>query len=187
MITQKCSKCEEEKKLTEEFWYRNRKSKSGFKNICKKCSAIDKKEYGKSEAGQKSLKKRIQKVKQKKSLSIRYQLLNVVFGKCQTRAKKNNLEFTITKNFISQMLDDQGFCCAKSGKVFKPIIKNEKYNKNPDGISIDRIDSTKGYIPDNVRLVTWFINESKNEYSDELFDSYISDIFYHQHPELKLL
>jgi hypothetical protein len=38
---------------------------------------------------------------------------------------------------------------------------------NPMSCTIDRIDSSKGYIKGNVHLVTWKYNRFKNDYSDE--------------------
>lgn len=36
-------------------------------------------------------------------------------------------------------------------------------------MSLDRIDSTKGYTKDNVRLVTWLVNKSIGEYGTDAF------------------
>jgi hypothetical protein len=38
---------------------------------------------------------------------------------------------------------------------------------NPMSCTIDRLDSSKGYIEDNVHLVTWKYNRFKNDYSDD--------------------
>jgi hypothetical protein len=38
---------------------------------------------------------------------------------------------------------------------------------NPMSCTIDRLDSSKGYVEGNVHLVTWKYNRFKNDYSDE--------------------
>ena len=38
---------------------------------------------------------------------------------------------------------------------------------NPMSCTIDRIDSSKGYIEGNIHLVTWKYNRFKNDYSDD--------------------
>ena len=38
---------------------------------------------------------------------------------------------------------------------------------NPMSCTIDRVDSSKGYIQGNVHLVTWKYNRFKNDYSDD--------------------
>jgi hypothetical protein len=37
--------------------------------------------------------------------------------------------------------------------------------KHPNAPSLDRTDSTKPYIKENVKLTTWIYNQAKNEYS----------------------
>lgn len=39
--------------------------------------------------------------------------------------------------------------------------------RNPNSPSLDKIDPHKGYTRDNVRLVCWWYNVSKQQFSDE--------------------
>ncbi len=40
-------------------------------------------------------------------------------------------------------------------------------NKNLKTISIDRIDSSKGYVRGNVQLVCWVVNQMKNDLTND--------------------
>jgi hypothetical protein len=42
--------------------------------------------------------------------------------------------------------------------------------------SIDRIDSSKGYTPDNCRVVLWIINQAKNDISEDDFQAALRQV-----------
>jgi hypothetical protein len=69
--------------------------------------------------------------------------------------------FDIDRNFINNLKESQNNKCAVSGVELS--WKHNSKNK----VSIDRIDSSKGYTKDNVRLVTQQVNYaiSNFEYS----------------------
>ena len=76
------------------------------------------------------------------------------------RAKKLNIEFTITiKSF-----KEQTHCL-----IFKHVQFNFSSSKKngSDSMSIDRIDPSKGYTPDNVWLISQRANRIKNDASPE--------------------
>lgn len=79
-------------------------------------------------------------------------------------------ENTLTKEDIYDLLEEQGGRCYYSGRelVFE-------YN-NSNKISIDRIESEKGYTKDNVRLVCWVVNQAKSDSSHEEFLEMCRDI-----------
>lgn len=122
------------------------------KNKCKKCMSDsykireDKSEYVD---------------KQKKWVSknlIKYRVLSA-----KHRAIRDNLDFEITEEIIQKKLEEQNHCCFIS-KV--PISMEQK---NWYSLSLDRIDSNKGYTIDNTIIVTKFVNISKNEMSLDEF------------------
>lgn len=69
-------------------------------------------------------------------------------GNAQRRGKKFNLTFNEFLEF-----------CNKTGYL-------EKKGKNPDSYCIDRIDNSKGYSYDNIRVVSLSINTLKRNYVD---------------------
>lgn len=67
---------------------------------------------------------------------------------------------TITEDAVMDLWGSQAGLCAISGM---PMLYQFK---NPRTVSIDRIDSEKGYIPDNVQLICRWVNLAKNNFSD---------------------
>jgi len=104
--------------------------------------------------------------------------LNSMFNTAKKRAEKKNIEFNLTKEWISQQLEKQKYCCILTNI---PLIFNETENYiNPYAPSLDRIDSNQGYTKDNVRIVCAAINLSLNEFGEDTFrkicEAYINSI-----------
>lgn len=67
--------------------------------------------------------------------------------------------------------------CEKTGVPFNLLLfVNELYKTNPYTPSVDRIDNSKNYHPDNVQIVTWFYNNMKRDHSQELVDEIMDSI-----------
>lgn len=89
----------------------------------------------------------------------------------QKRAK--TLEFSITLEDILSKLEEQNGKCALSGTDLTYIAygkKGEIHYLNEDNMSIDRIDSNKGYIKENIQLVTARINRIKSDLGNVEFE-----------------
>jgi hypothetical protein len=100
------------------------------------------------------------------------------------RTKKHNAkhptdarEFNITVPFLVDLFERQEGMCALSGL---PMVTTTHIDERPDDnrcnpnkLSIDRIDSVRGYTEDNVQLVRWRANCMK---SDMLLDPYKEEI-----------
>lgn len=86
------------------------------------------------------------------------------FSTLKNRAKKRNLDFDITIEYINDILEKQNFMCVLS----KLDISFESY-LNETTASLDRIDSSKGYIKGNVQWVHKRINTMKMDMSDNEF------------------
>lgn len=71
-------------------------------------------------------------------------------------------EFTITIEYIADLFDKQGGLCALSGMPLDFTSKKET-------ASLDRIDSSKGYIEGNVQWVHKDINMMKRNYDQDYF------------------
>lgn len=84
------------------------------------------------------------------------------------KGSRKPVEFTITKEYIWNLFLSQNRKCALSGIVlsFPKHGKDKSYT-----ISLDRIDSSKGYIPGNVQWVHKDINFMKNKYTQSYFIS----------------
>ena len=81
-------------------------------------------------------------------------------------ALEKNLEISITKEMVQSLLKG---CtsCAVSGIPFDYTVGLKR--ANPLRPSLDRIDSTLGYTPGNVRLVCSAVNFGMNEFGEETF------------------
>lgn len=78
-------------------------------------------------------------------------------------AKKRNLDYLITGEYMWNLLEAQEFKCALTGI---PLII-EKVRSPKVTASLDRIDSKKGYIEGNVRWVHKRVNIMRMDMSDE--------------------
>lgn len=81
------------------------------------------------------------------------------------RAIKANRAFTLTIQDMSNLLEAQGKKCALSGLP----IETSRYDKAVCTASLDRIDSNKGYTPDNVQWVHTDINFMKQDLNEDYF------------------
>jgi len=89
---------------------------------------------------------------------------NRVINGLETRSV-GNLEFNITPEYLQELYEANPYC-ALSGldlTIINSLKNKEQY------MSLDRIDSTKGYIIGNVQWVHKDINMMKGSLTDEYF------------------
>ena len=88
------------------------------------------------------------------------------------RQSKNNAkgrrkkEFTLTRDYVLQLMSDQNYKCAVTGTPFT-TRRCEKTNRCPLAPSIDRIDNDIDYHEGNVRLVCVSANYAMNQWGEE--------------------
>lgn len=88
----------------------------------------------------------------------------------RSNAKTRKLEFSITKEYVYNLLIEQDFKCKLSGlniDLGKPGRKNVRWTA-----TLDRIDSTKGYIEGNVQWLHKDINTMKWNFQQDQFIQY---------------
>lgn len=149
--TKQCSLCKIDKDVSE---FSSCKSKQdGLHSSCKKC-------------GTNSVKKWIDK-------DIN-NFIKKMFLTCRNNCIKRNkiLEFNITEQDIIDLYNRQNGRCAYTNEkltriCYTKVAGNKKINDF--NISIDRIDSNKGYTVNNIQLVGAVINIMKNDMSDKEF------------------
>lgn len=90
------------------------------------------------------------------------------------RGRKECSTHTITVEDIVNLKKKQNNKCVYSG--IELAWERNKDNK----ASIDRIDSTKGYTPDNIQLVTKVVNQAKSDLTHEQFIGLVNIIHQHQ-------
>jgi hypothetical protein len=94
----------------------------------------------------------------------------------RTIAKKNKtskvkLKHTIDKDFILQLLRQSGCKCLYCGQSF--VFES----RHPMNFSIDRIDSSKGYTPENVQVIASWVNKAKSDLDEKQFFEYIKNVY----------
>lgn len=92
---------------------------------------------------------------------------------CLASAKRKNLEFNLTKEYLKSLWEKQSGKCAYTGIQLEP--PTHKYLQSPRKGSLDRIDSSKGYIKGNVEYVCVFVNLGKNGFSKESVQSILTE------------
>ncbi len=90
------------------------------------------------------------------------------FNSIKRSAASRKLEFNITIEYLWALLTKQNKKCALSGidLCFSETRKNKNKKRT---VSVDRIDSSKGYIEGNVQWVHKTINIMKNALTDKEF------------------
>lgn len=82
---------------------------------------------------------------------------------CTTARQRKNKEFNITETDLFDLWGKQEGLCAYT--KLPMLATSNQFNT----VSLDRIDSSIGYVVGNIQLVCTAINKMKQEYSEELF------------------
>ncbi len=97
--------------------------------------------------------------------------LNFRLLQAKSRAKSKKLPFEIDVEYLEELLEQQENKCFYSG-IEMGIGRLAKYSA-----SIDRIDSTKGYVKGNVAFVIAAVNTMKSDLSEKEFLSIVKAIY----------
>lgn len=92
--------------------------------------------------------------------------VTALFHQCKKHAKEKGYEFSITKQSIKELILNKNNC--EVTKISFDYKFYGKFSSNPFRPSIDRIDSKKGYIENNIRLVCVSVNFAINEFGEEV-------------------
>lgn len=84
--------------------------------------------------------------------------------KSRCRARSKGLEHNITVENIQELWEQQQGLCNLSQLPMEYKI-GSKYSR----VSIDRIDSTKGYVLGNIQLIRFDVNQAKSDHTQEHF------------------
>lgn len=92
------------------------------------------------------------------------ELFSVLKNLC-TKAKLRNQEFdsNVDWKYLFDVWSEQNGLCRYSG------VPLHVETNHPDKVSLDRIDSTKGYVMGNLQLVSATVNRMKQEFSEDNF------------------
>lgn len=97
------------------------------------------------------------------------EIRSVFLSRLRFQAKRRNKEFDITIDDLSDIFEKQNHKCAISDiPLILPEIHMDIYSKKCN-MSIDRIDSSKGYTKDNIQWVDKDVNMAKQSLSMKEF------------------
>lgn len=80
------------------------------------------------------------------------------------------------RSLIRHLWDQQNGRCALSGRPMTWGRIESDIQGDSDNLSIDRIDSRRGYVSDNVHLVTARVNLMKRDYAMDEFIRICQDV-----------
>lgn len=83
---------------------------------------------------------------------------NWLYSNAKKRAKKLGVEFTITRDDIP---------LVHTCPILNIPLNKNIGRQNDDSYSLDRVDNNRGYIPGNVRVISWRANFIKNNLSQQ--------------------
>lgn len=90
----------------------------------------------------------------------------VAFTTARKNARKRCIPFSLTKTDVEILVQRCAGRCEISGLPFD-LAAHATASRRPFAPSIDRINSSKGYARDNVRIVCVIANLALNEWGDE--------------------
>ena len=159
-----CSKCKRTKPLEEFHTAPN--GKYGRYSACKPCKAAQSKAWCAANKDRHRQASKLRLVRHYGTLVGRHAKL---WSAAKARATTKGLRFTLLKTDIARMWEDQAGLCALLGLPFN-LAQGKGQFGQWDSPSIDRIDSSKGYTLDNVRLVFISVNLALNQFGTDTFD-----------------
>ena len=130
-----CARCTETKSL--DNFYPNPSLRDGRDSYCIQCTSQMTKEY---------------------HARSPLDRLSVSLNTARQTARRKGLLFDLTSEAITDLWRQQEGLCAYSGRAMAFDGKG-----SPESVSIDRVDSSKGYTLDNVVLCCTFVNRMKND------------------------
>ena len=74
------------------------------------------------------------------------------------------LEMKLTPAWVKKTLKDQNYACPETREPYFFGTTGDRGLSHPARPSLDRIDPTKGYTKDNVRITSWLINMVRSNY-----------------------
>jgi hypothetical protein len=82
------------------------------------------------------------------------------------RSVKRGIEFSITRDYLVRLFEEQEGCCALTGQPMTMVVGQGRVRTN---ISVDRIDAARGYVEGNLQLVCDHVNRAKGDLTTDEF------------------
>jgi hypothetical protein len=119
----------------------------------------------------------------KREIGLR--LTDAVKGARQ-RAKVRGLNFDIDVDWVLAQAEKQRHRCALTGIPFLAPVKSAS-SRSPFAPSLDRIEPSKGYTKDNLRIVVLAVNVMMLDWGCDLFERVVSGYSFTKRTKAKSL
>jgi len=146
MSMKKCNICQREKPLDQFNVYRVYKGTPKYRGMCTSC-------YNKQASERPKTPEEKKRHAEKERKRRRSNPAQMMIDNAKARAKRKGIEFSLTKDDIH--IPDR---CPILGI---PLRRGGNFLGNSP--SLDRVDNTKGYTPDNIVVVSLRANKIKND------------------------
>lgn len=146
-----CSKCRQTKPLTDFVkGHKNPKyAYQAYKSFCKPCYVIHMRDYYKRKP------EKYARMRARSKEIMREDPARQIWLKVRRRARISGMEFTISPSDLEPVPQT----CPALGI---PLVYGAKGANRPDLPSVDRVDNSRGYVPGNVRIISFRANELKS-------------------------
>lgn len=153
-----CGHCATTKQISE--FHKDKTKKFGVSSTCKECAKeLSYKYYLKNSEG---IRKRTSVYAKSYTPKFNREVDSRLRNLC-TKARSRTKEFSLVDADLLALWDKQDGRCAYT-KL--PLLATaNQFNT----VSLDRVDSSKGYVVGNIQLVCAAINKMKQEYTEEMF------------------
>ena len=91
-----------------------------------------------------------------------------MMSRARKRAREKGIPFDLTQQYIVNLLATGR--CHRTGIEWQEERGDFGAATNPWAPSLDRRDSSEGYVFGNVDVVVWAFNRAKSDWSEEVFD-----------------
>ena len=146
-IKKRCRQCGKKKSLSR--FHADQKGRHGVRGSCRKCENARKRESYRA------------------NISNEERKAHKILNAARQRARKRGADFSIAIEDVMPQIHLGA--CSVTGIPFNYESPGHGI-RNPYGPSIDRIDSSKGYTPDNIRIVIFALNLMLADFGDEVFE-----------------
>lgn len=162
----RCYKCKKWKDIT--LFNKSRNSSGGVAKQCREC-------YNKEEAVIKCNKSRNYRFKYAiENGDIEFYIKRRI-GTIKSRANKNNIDFNLTIEYLTNLWVEQNGRCFYSNIPMNNSMKQDGF-QSWDGPSLDRIEPINGYVKGNVVWCIFGINSFKQSLGLKSFEDMVKSI-----------
>lgn len=106
---------------------------------------------------------------------------------CRHRCDSLGRDFQLSPQQLASKMRDTKGRCEVTGLLFTRNKTDTRARQRPFIHSVDRIDSSKGYTPDNIRIVCFSVNMAMSNWGEQVFSEIAVGYVLNKYGSLKQL